>query len=351
MQPTQTAAVASDSSATRRFTGTAALVPGLVVCAVGVGLAEMIGLVVPTVSVMMIAIVLGMLLRNTTALPATLEPGFGFAAKRLLRAGIVLLGLQLVVGDVVDLGFGMLAVVVAIVSIGIVGTVLMSRWIGLSYSQGLLIACGFSICGAAAVAATDGVIETKDEEEVVTAIALVVIFGTVMIPLIPAASTLLGLTNRQSGLWAGGAIHEVAQAVAAGGAIGGAALGLAVVMKLARVLMLAPVMTIISLQRRRQIKRIDSGENASQQLPPFVPFFVAGFIAMVALRSLELLPAPVIEVTQTVQTLLLATAMFALGAGVRLSIFRKVGLRPFVLAAAATALVIATALLGVVLFG
>lgn len=333
--------------------------PGLLLCAVAVAVSLGVGMLLPTVSPLLIAIVFGIVLRNVAPLPALVEPGLTFAAKKLLRLGVALLGLQLVLGDILGLGAGMILVVVAIVGIGIVATLVIGRWLGIGFTQRLLIACGFSICGAAAVAAVDGVVETKDEEEVVTAIALVVLFGTLMIPLVPLAVVALGLDEVRGGLWAGGSIHEVAQVVAAGGTIGGAALGLAVIVKLARVLMLAPVMAVISVHRRRQLAReaalLDAsgepGAHVTIKRPPIIPLFVAGFIVMVLVRSVGWLPDPVLDIAKVTQAALLAAAMFALGTGVKFSMFRRVGFRPFALAGCSTLVVASVALAGVLLFG
>jgi uncharacterized integral membrane protein (TIGR00698 family) len=257
---------------------------------------------------------------------------------------VALLGLQLMLSDILRLGAGMVAVVVAIVCLGIAATMLAGKLLGISWSQRLLIACGFSICGAAAVAAVDGVVSSEDEEEVVTAVALVVIFGTLSIPAISALSSLLGLSSVDAGLWAGGSIHEVAQVVAAAGTIGGAALGVAVVVKLARVLMLAPVMAVLSVRQRRI-----AGGAADIKRPPLIPLFVLAFVACVVIRSTGVLPAALLGHVKIVQTALLTAAMFALGTGVHVSILKKVGVRPFVLAAASTAWVAVIALTGVLL--
>jgi Predicted membrane protein len=327
---------------TRRILG---LAPGLALSAVAVLLALVVGAALPTVSALLIAIVFGVILRNTVRLPSFLDAGLAFAAKRLLRLGIVLLGLQLVLGDILGLGAGMILVVVAIVAAGMGSTLLIGKWMGISFTQRVLIACGFSICGAAAVAAADGVMETEDEEEVVTAIALVVLFGTLMIPLVPLASGLLVLSAEQAGLWAGGSIHEVAQVVAAGGTIGGAALGLAVIVKLARVLMLAPVITVLSLHRRRALR----GAAVDIKRPPIMPLFVVGFIVLVLVRSSGIVPIPVLDVARLLQTVFLAAAMFALGTGVRVRSLMKVGPKPFLLALATTIVVAVVALGGVLL--
>lgn len=322
-----------------------AVLPGLALSTSATAASFALHLLVPSVSVLMIAIVLGVVLANVVRLPAAVQPGLALSAKRLLRLGIVLLGLQLLLGDVLGLGAGILGVVVVIVVGGIAATLLVGRLLGLSATQRLLIACGFSICGAAAVAAVDGVVDAE-EEEVVTAIALVVLFGTLMIPLVPLSVTALGLSERVGGLWAGGAIHEVAQVVAAGGAVGGGALAVAVVVKLARVLMLAPVMATISWRQRRAAADVPGSHR-----PPLVPMFVVGFLAMVLLRSTGALPAAVLDVAQIAQVCLLAAAMFALGCGVRVATLRKVGARPLVLASISTVIVAGLALGGVLLAG
>ncbi len=302
-----------------------------------------VNLAVPAASPLLLAIVLGAILANVVRIPAACAPGVAFSAKTLLRVGVAVLGLQLVLGDVLGLGVGMIAVVVAIVAVGIGGGLLIGRALGLPFARRLLIACGMSICGAAAVAAVDGVVEA-DDEDTATAVGTVVIFGTLMIPTVPLAAHAMGLSDRLAGLWAGGSIHEVAQVVAAGGMIGGGALTLAVIVKLARVLMLAPVVTVLSIRQRRL-----TGEAGSR--PPIVPLFVIGFIACAVIRSTGVLPDVVVDVGHHVQVALLTIAMSALGMGVRASVMRGVGWRPFAQALLGTILVAGVALGGVALAG
>lgn len=332
----------SDVSAPRHATGKADLLPGLALCTAGALLAMGAGRLLPTVSPLLIAIVAGAVLANLVALPVSLRPGLAFSSKRLLRVGIALLGLQLMFSDILGLGWGMIAVVVAIVFLGMAGTMYAGKLLGLSWTQRVLIACGFSICGAAAVAAADGVVNAK-EEELLTAVALVVIFGTLMIPTIPLLAGALGLSDVDAGMWAGGSIHEVAQVVAAGSAIGGGALAVATVVKLARVLMLAPVMAYLSMHSRRS----SEGSSADATRPPLVPLFTLAFVACVGLRSTGVLPDAVLAQAKLVQTALLTAAMFALGASVHVSVIRSVGSRPFVLAAVSTVWVASIALVGV----
>lgn len=313
--------------------------------ALGVAVAAMLlAPLLPGISALVVAIVVGVMVGNLVPLPRALAPGLGIASKKLLRLGIVLLGLQVALGDLLSLGAGMLLVVVAVVTLGILGTVALGRELGVDRRLTILVACGFSICGAAAVAAAAGVIDPEDrhEDRTVTAVALVVLCGTLMIIAVPAASAAMGLDATTAGLWAGASIHEVAQVVAAGGALGTAALTVAVIVKLARVLMLAPVMAVLSLQQRR-------AGAADGKRPPLVPLFVLGFLAMVVLRSVLPLPAPLLGGASLLQTLLLAAAMFALGTGVRARLLMQVGLRPFALAAMSTLLVAGVGLGGVLL--
>lgn len=300
----------------------------------------------PAVNPMLIAIVAGAVVGNLVTLPRWIKPGVDFAAKRLLRIGVALLGLQLMFSDVAGLGWAMIVVVIVIVVSGIAGTMFAGKLLGLSWTQSVLIACGFSICGAAAAAAANGVIDAK-EEELLTAVALVVVFGTIMILAVPLLADLMDLSDRQAGMWAGGSIHEVAQAVAAGGVVGGGALAVATVVKLARVLMLAPVMAYFGACRRRMSK----GENADVKQPPLIPVFILGFVGCVALRSSGLLPETLVDGAKVAQTVLLTAAMFALGTGVRVKMLRSVGPRPFVLAGVSTVWVASIALAGVLLVG
>lgn len=334
---TRPSAALQGSSAGKKY------VPGLLLCAAAVAIAMTVNAALPAASPLIIAIVLGIAVTNTVRLPQSTAPGITLAAKKLLRLGIVFLGLQLVLSDIAALGVPMLLVIVCIVAGGIFGTLLLGRLLKMRPTQVLLIACGFSICGAAAVAGVEGVTDSE-EEDVVTAVALVVIFGTLMIFGLPLAASLLGLSPEVSGMWAGGSIHEIAQVVAAGGVIGGGALTIAVVVKLARVLMLAPVAAVLSVRQRRS-GRVEAG----QKRPPIVPLFILGFLAMVLLRSFADLPGAVIAAGSFAQTALLSAAMFGLGCGVKIRSLMQVGARPFILAAASTVLVAGIALAGILL--
>lgn len=294
----------------------------------------------PVISPLIVAIIAGVLLTNTVGVPPALGPGITFSSKVLLRAGIILLGLRLVLTDIIDLGWPTLLLVIVAVATGLVATLVFGRLLGLGSNLSLLIACGFSICGAAAVAGAAGVLDPdeKNEQDTVTAVALVVIFGTIMIPLVPLLASVLDLTAHQGGLWAGASVHEIAQVVAIGGIIGGGALTIAIVVKLARVLLLAPIVTVLAVKVRRDYRasRDKAGGDVRIKLPPVVPPFIVAFLAVVLLRTYVDLPAGLLDVGLAAQSILLAAAMFGLGCGVNVRKLAGVGAAPFIVAGLST---------------
>lgn len=306
--------------------------PGLAVAALGGGAALLGHAFVPALSPTLIAIALGIAVAATGSLSEPVRPGLRVASRQVLRVGVALLGLQLLLPEIVSLGWPMLLVIAGVVVLGITGTLALGRLLGVPAERALLVACGFSICGAAAVAAVEGVRRSKDED-VATVVSLVVAFGSAAMLVLPLGAVALGFDPVAAGAWSGASIHEVGQVVVAGGLVGGAALQVAVAVKLGRVLMLAPVLAVISYRSRR----------TAITRPPLVPAFVLVFVACAAVRTFLPVPTGVLDVTGWVQAGALAMAMFALGCGLDVATLRRTGRPVLVLAAGATALV---ALLG-----
>ena len=194
---------------------------------------------VPAIGVLTWAVALGMVAGNTGLLPRVAKQALAAVTKRLLRIGIVLLGFAVSFGSIMALGVG----TVALVAGTLVTTLVVTTWLGnrmkLGAARSLLIGTGFAICGASAIAAMEDT-AGGDEEDVAVGIAMVTLFGTVAMVLLPLLAGPLGLSDMQFGIWAGASIHEVGQVVAAAGAGGAAVVAIAVVVKLTRVLLLAP---------------------------------------------------------------------------------------------------------------
>ncbi|MFK0084634.1 YeiH family protein [Glutamicibacter sp. NPDC090743] len=317
--------------------------PGLLLCLAAGILCMFASRYIHGLSALLLAILLGALWRNLAPVPQAFAPGTAIAGKKLLRLGIVLLGLQLSLGTILGLGPGVLLVVALSVGITFLATLWIGKKLGMDLPQRLLIATGFSICGAAAVAGAENVVKAK-QDQVATAIGLVVLFGTLMIPLMPAVGLLLGLDERSIGMLIGASTHEVAQVVAAGGSVGAGALAVAVTVKLARVVLLAPIIAGVGVFMRRR-QSVQGGKN-----PPLVPLFVLGFLVAMLLRTTGLAPEAWLAAAASAQTLLLAAAMFALGLGVHLRSIAKTGGRSFLLGLLSTLVIIAVSIGGTLLF-
>nr|WP_238989173.1 putative sulfate exporter family transporter [Arthrobacter ulcerisalmonis] len=301
---------------------------------------------VPTLPAMTLAVVLGVLAAN---LPGTgawtagrARPGLDFAGKHLMRAGIVVLGLKVSVVDVLGLGWLALVLIAAVVAASFAGTYLISRLFRLPPVTALLVATGFSICGASAIGAMAAVRRIKHVDTVLP-VALVTLCGTLAIGVLPLLVTPLQLSAPVFGAWTGASVHDVGQVVATAQTGGAAALGIAVVVKLTRVLLLAPVVAIASAQQRLTEPAGQTHDGGRR--PPLIPLFVLGFMAMVALRSTGWLGAGWLEAGALLQDLLLGAALFGLGSAVRIRSLLQTGARAL-LAALASWLLIAVLGLG-----
>ena len=293
------------------------------------GVAVAVTVVAPAAPALLIAIVFGALARGAGWVPAVLEPGLAWSARYVLRAGVVLLGLQLSVGDLLHLGAGEVVVLLLTVGTTFGSTLWLGRLLRVRRALTLLVATGFSICGAAAIAGMSPVADAE-EEDVATAVALVTVYGSLAIVALPLLSRVFGLDDRTAGLWAGMSVHEVAQVVAAAGTVSAAALTVAVVAKLARVLLLAPMVAGVGMVRRR------TGSTVGGRTAPLVPVFVIGFVLAVLLRTVGAVPESAIGLVKPVTTVALGAAMVALGTQIRLGRLIRTGGRPLALGALAT---------------
>lgn len=343
MAPTTT----TDRTTTRRDALRPSVLPGVGLTATGVALAVLGHRLVPSIGVLTWAVLLGAVVANLDLVPLAARPGLRFAVQRLLRIGVVLLGLSLSLTAIAALGVPIIVLVV----LTLVSTLALTWWLGLRLGVGparsLLIATGFAICGASAVAGMERTADA-DEDDVATAITMVTLYGTAAMIALPLLQAPLGLSDRQLGIWAGASIHEVGQVVAAAGPAGTTAVALAVVVKLTRVLLLAPVVAAVSTARRARRGPVAS---TPRPRPPLVPAFVLGFLGCVLLRTTGLVPAVVLDVAGTLQTATLAAALFALGTGVHVGRLLHSGGRALALGLASTLVVATVSLVGVVTIG
>ncbi|MDG4865916.1 putative sulfate exporter family transporter, partial [Streptomyces sp. T-3] len=321
----------------------------------GVAAAEGVHAALPAVPTLTAAVVLGIAAAHLPGVHPLVRgrgrAGLSLAGKRLMRAGIVLLGLKLSLGDVVGLGWATILMVLGVVLATFFGTQWLGRRLGLPGDQPLLVATGYSICGASAIGAVSGVLGKgeKDEQhagDVAASVALVTLCGTLAIAVLPLLQHMLGLDGLQFGRWVGASVHDVGQVVATAQSAGPTALTEAVMVKLIRVAMLAPLVAAVALNCRR---RKGGAVPADGRRPALVPLFVVGFLAAVALRSTGLLSAGALDAADFAQQLLLAAALFGLGSAVHLPTLARSGARMALLGLGAWIVVASASYAGVLL--
>lgn len=310
---------------------------GLALAAGAAALALGAHAVVGGAPVVAVAVALGVAVANLQLVPLAARPGLAIASGPVLKAGIVLLGFELVFQEMLRLGGRGLVVVVAVVIATFFGTRLAGRLLGVSEGLSLLVATGFAICGVSAIAAARGVVDVE-EEDVAYAVALVTLCGSLAIVLLPSLRGTLGLDDAAFGAWVGASVHDVGQVVATSSVVGGAAVSTAIVVKLARVILLGPMVAWIGWRH---------GNGAGGARARVVPGFMLAFLAAGAARSLGLVPHGLLPSIADAKLFLLAMALFAVGTRVEVRRLAVVGPRPLALALGSWVIVAAVAYAGV----
>lgn len=323
-----------------------AIAPGLLLClaiaAVSILIRNSTG--IAALNPVVLALAIGIGFGATVGRPAVLKPGIAFAVKPLLRAAIVLLGLQVTLGQLAGLGVGALVLAVLVVALTLPFTIWLGRVLGVEPALAQLIGTGTAICGASAIVAANQVARGRDED-VTYALAVITLCGTASLILFPLFGDLLGMSGRSYGLWAGAAIHEVVQAVGAAAAGGTEAAQSGTVMKLARVFLLAPAVVALGWW----VARGAAADAAKVKAP--VPWFAFGFLLLVVLGSTGLLPPVAAETSRALVPLMLAASVAALGISTDLKALRQRGAAPLLLGAASTLFIALLALVGVAVIG
>lgn len=315
-----------------------------VLAALAMGLGNIAWLQSHGMSALTVAILLGIVLANTvyTRLAGTVGPGVDFSKQTLLRAGVILYGLRLTLQDIGHVGIaGVLIDAVVLTTTFGLAYLLGTRFFGLDRTTAILIGAGSAVCGAAAVMATEPIVRAK-AEQVTVAVSCVVVFGTLAIFLYPMLYSLnthwqwIPAGPRAFGIYAGSTIHEVAQVFAAGRSVSIATADTAVVTKMVRVMMLAPLLIALSAWMTRRaghthpgVEQCAEASGAKHRLR--IPWFAFGFIGMVLFNSAPMLPQGVRIALVDVDTFILAMAMAALGLTTHASAVRSAGIKPLLL--------------------
>ena len=308
------------------------LLPGILVCiAITIAATLLQGVEVafvgqPYLEALVLAILLGVALRTVWTPTPRWQPGINFSGKFVLECAIVMLGAAVSVSTIAALGPFLIVGIACIVALAIGASYVICRALGLPVRMAILVACGNSICGNSAIAAIAPVIGA-DGKDVASSISFTAVLGVIVVLGLPLLVPILHLSLTQYGVLAGLTVYAVPQVLAATLPIGALSNQVGTVVKLVRVLMLGPVVLGFSLFSGRLRPAHSRPQNARPRLIDFVPWFILGFLAVLAARSLDLIPLALLPWITRAAAVLTTVAMAALGLGVDVRVVARTGLR------------------------
>jgi uncharacterized integral membrane protein (TIGR00698 family) len=293
---------------------------------------------------LVLALLLGVVVRTVWKPGSLWNDGINFSAKFVLEFAIVLLGASVSVTMVAALGSLLILGIACIVALAIGASYLLSRALGLPQRMAILVACGNSICGNSAIAAVAPVIGA-DADDIASSISFTAVLGVVVVLGLPLLVPILQLSLTQYGVLAGLTVYAVPQVLAATLPIGALSNQVGTVIKLVRVLMLGPVVLGLALLARRVRPAGDRVDRRRPRLGELVPWFIVGFLIVLAIRSMGLIPQNIVPAITGLAALLTTVAMAALGLGVDVRVVARTGVR------ATLAVVASLVVLGLMSYG
>nr|WP_243876637.1 putative sulfate exporter family transporter [Streptomyces sp. 846.5] len=322
------------------------VLPGLALALLVAAVATGLGGILPLVGAPVCGIVLGTLLTVLRRPGARLAPGISFASRGILQASIVVLGCQLSLAQVVQVGAASLPVM-----LGTLGACLLAaRWLGralrISGDLRTLVGVGTGVCGASAIAAVTPVIEAAGAD-VAYAVSTIFVFNLAAVLTFPLLGHLLGMDQHAFGLFAGTAVNDMSSVVATATAYGPGTVSHAVVVKLTRTLLIVPICLALAARTRRARAATATAPTPNPprlRVSGLVPWFIVGFLLTAAANTAHLIPAPCHPVLSRAAVFLITTALSAVGLSTDLSSLRRAGPRPLLLGACLWIVVTATSI-------
>ena len=298
----------------------------------------------PIIEGLVVAILLGMIVRSVWDVPEHVDLGVRFTARQVLEAAVFLLGASVDLPLLLKAGPALAIGIVLLVILGISASFLIGRALGLPNKLAILVACGNGICGNSAIAAVAPVIHAE-REHVASSIAFTAILGVVVVVGLPLLITPLHLSFFQYGVLAGLTVYAVPQVLAAAFPVSALSGQVGTLVKLVRVLMLGPVVLFFALRHRGEVRRHDTERRFS--ITRFVPWFIIGFLLLAALRSTGVLADRWVMDARALSMWLTLAAMAALGLGVDVRVVRRVG-RPVIATVSASLVVLIVLAVGLI---
>jgi uncharacterized integral membrane protein (TIGR00698 family) len=304
-------------------------IPGLALCTVIAGIATILGHLAPVVGGAVIAILIGIVLRNTVGAPARCTTGVRVSSKLVLQVAIAVLGASLSLRQVWVTGTGSLAVLLGTLVVGIPVILLLGRLLGVDKTLTRLIGVGTGICGASAIGALAPILDAE-EGAIAYAIATIFLFNVAGVLLFPPLGHLFGFSAHGFGLWAGTAINDTSSVVAAGYSFSASAGAYAVVVKLTRTLMIVPVSLIFAEVVARERRRHPSGDALLAKRAR-VPRFLLWFLLASTLNTVGVFGSWGAHVLPALGQFLIVVALAGVGLSADLRAMARTGYRPILL--------------------
>ena len=323
--------------------GLRARVPGLTLAVSIAAVATVIGRFVPLVGGPVTGIVIGLGLAVLLKPGLRLQPGITTASKFVLQLSVVVLGSQLSMAQIAQVGLESLPVMLGTLVVCLIAAYLLGRWLGIIGDLRTLIGVGTGVCGASAIAAVTPVIGAVSVD-VAYAISTIFVFNIAAVLTFPLIGHLLGMSQHAFGLFAGTAVNDMSSVVATATTYGGAAANFAVVVKLVRTLMIIPICLGLAAWAGHRLKtkeRVHAGAGAKAAAPArarinifrLVPWFLIGFLVIAGINTVGLIPASAHAGLSTISVFLITVALSAIGLSTNLSGFRQAGAKPLILGA------------------
>lgn len=301
-------------------------IPGILLAASIAVPAWLIGSHYPIVGGPVLAILLGMLFAFVKR-PSSLEKGLTYTSKRILQYAIILLGFDMNLYQVIDIGGKTLILMIFTLTAAFLSAFLIGKVLKVERNVNILIGVGTAICGGSAIAAAAPVIRAKDED-IAHSISTIFLFNILAAFLFPALGHLMQMTNYHFGLWAGTAINDTSSVVAAGYSYSAQSGDLAVIVKLTRTLMIIPVTLILALSTMRKDPH---GHASEYRLSRIFPWFILGFAAASISATFLPVPSVLIALLPRAGKFMIVMAMAAIGLNTNLPKLLKNGTRPILL--------------------
>lgn len=284
-------------------------------------------------SPLIIGVIVSMIYGNTLRknLPQKWLMGIIYSTKYVLRTAIIFYGFRITFQEIESVGMaGLMQSLVMVATTFLIGSFVGMKILKMDGELAMLTASGSAVCGAAAVLATESVLKSDPYKSVI-AVTTVVLFGTVSMFLYPVFynSSLFSFTQESYGIYIGGSVHEVAQVVVAGNSISELAADTGLIVKMTRVMLLAPLLVILSILLSSMKNRKD---KSAKRKSVFIPYFIFGFIGVAIFNSFDLIPHNTVDYINTADTFLLTMAMCALGMETNFTKFKEAGPKPLILA-------------------